>query len=51
MSGPGRHFMASQPREVALGLALFVGGSLLLWDAYDRRGRDAPRILRPFTFW
>jgi hypothetical protein len=40
-------------RRVALwaGIALFVGGAILMRDAYEGRGRDTPLILRPFTFW
>jgi hypothetical protein len=36
---------------VALGLASFAAGWFFLWDAYDGRGRDQPRLLRPFTWW
>lgn len=36
---------------VLLGLLLFVGGAMVLYDAYEGRGKPAPRILRPFTFW
>lgn len=46
-----KHLMRDRRAEVALGVALFVGGALLLRDAYDRRGVDQPWFMRPFTFW
>lgn len=36
---------------VALGVAFFLAGWWCLYDAYDGRGRDTPKILRPFTWW
>jgi hypothetical protein len=36
---------------LVLGLVLFVLGAKLLHDAYEGRGRSAPLLLRPFTFW
>jgi hypothetical protein len=45
-----RHFMP-QGMEVGMGLLLFVIGSWFLYQAYDGRGRDQPKILRPFSFW
>lgn len=33
---------------VLLGLALFVAGVVVLWDAYERRGGRAPWPLRAF---
>lgn len=47
----GRHYIANPHVETAAGLAAFLAGWLLLHDAYDRRGRPQPRILRPFTWW
>lgn len=40
-------------RTVALygGLAMFVGGAVLLHDAYEGRGRPTPWWARPFTWW
>lgn len=37
--------------EAAAGIGAFLVGWLLLHDAYDRRGRDQPRWMRPFTWW
>jgi hypothetical protein len=33
-----------------LGFAAFLGGALLIRDAYEGRGIDQPFFLRPFTF-
>lgn len=51
MARKGRHIIASPAAEAAAGLAAFVVGWLLLKDAYDDRGREQPRLLRPFTWW
>ncbi len=36
------HFIASRKTEIVIGCALFIIGSLLLWDAFNGRGRNAP---------
>lgn len=36
---------------VAVGVALFLLGSWFLHDAYEGRGRKAPFVMRPFTWW
>lgn len=46
-----RPIVADRRVALALGVALFVGGALLLHDAYEGRGRNTPALLRPFTFW
>lgn len=46
-----RHYIADQRAEVLAGLAAFVLGAMLLHDAYEGRGRDQPRVMRPFSFW
>lgn len=46
-----RHWMADRRLEAWLGVAAFVGGSLLIRDAYEGRGRDVPFWARPFTWW
>lgn len=46
-----RPFIQDQTAAVVGGLLLFGLGALLLYDAYERRGQKAPRVLRPFTFW
>lgn len=45
---PRRPFIPDQGTAIFLGLLLFVGGVVLLWDAYERRGARTPMILRPF---
>jgi hypothetical protein len=47
----GGHIIANQHMETALGVAAFLAGWLLLHDAYDRRGRNQPPLMRPFTWW
>lgn len=53
MSGQdkGGHYIANAHIETGLGVALFLAGWALLHDAYDRRGRDQPPLMRPFTWW
>ena len=46
-----RPYIADTGTEIALGLALVVAGFVLLYDAYDGRGRQKPRILGPFLPW
>lgn len=41
----------SQTTAVVVGAALFLAGSWCLYDAYERRGGNTPRVLRPFTWW
>lgn len=43
--------MRNRRAEIILGVVGFVGGALLLRDAYDNRGIDAPWWSRPFTWW
>ncbi len=45
------HYIGNQRAEVLAGLGFFLLGAVLLRDAYDRRGIDQPRLLRPFSFW
>ena len=46
-----RPLVADQTTAVVLGLTAFGVGWLMLWDAWEGRGRPTPRILRPFTWW
>lgn len=43
-----RPFVANRHHAIAIGLVLFVAGLFFLYDAYERRGRQVPRALRPF---
>jgi hypothetical protein len=51
MQVPRRHLFRSPRTETAAGLGAFALGWWFLYQAYDRRGRDQPRLLRPFTWW
>ena len=46
-----RLHVKSQPLAVALGLAGFGLGWMMLYDAFEGRGSDTPKVLRPFTWW
>lgn len=46
-----RVLIANPTTAVVVGLALFLLGSLILHDAYEGRGRKAPLLMRPFTWW
>jgi len=46
-----KHLVQNRRAEIVLGVAAFVGGSLLIRDAYDKRGLDVPWWARPFTWW
>lgn len=47
----GGPLVADQGTAIALGLAAFRVGWLLLWDAWEGRGRPTPPVMRPFTWW
>jgi hypothetical protein len=36
------HFIKDKKTEVVLGLLLFIIGCILLWDAFDNRGKKMP---------
>jgi hypothetical protein len=46
-----RRLFADHRQGVVIGLGLFILGAIVLHDAYEGRGRNTPKILRPFTFW
>lgn len=39
---PKGHFIQNRAAEIAVGLALFLIGALLLYDAFDARGKKIP---------
>jgi hypothetical protein len=45
------HLIADRRTEILLGFGLFIGGAVLLRDAYDRRGIEQPVWMRPFSWW
>lgn len=47
----GRHLIKDPRLEAAAGVALGAVAAVLLHDAYDRRARQQPLWLRPFSFW
>jgi hypothetical protein len=47
---PG-HFIKSRPIETALGLFLVIAGCLLLYDAFDARGKKMPWPLGGLAPW
>lgn len=38
----GGHFIQDRKTEIFLGVFLFLAGALLLYDAFDARGRKLP---------
>jgi hypothetical protein len=36
------HFIQSRKYEILIGLALFIIASMLIWDAFDGRGKKMP---------
>lgn len=38
----GKHWIQSKNWEMTIGLVLVVIGCMLLWDAFDNRGRKMP---------
>lgn len=39
---PNGHFVKNRKAEIMLGLGLFLFGALLLYDAFDARGKKVP---------
>lgn len=39
---PRGHFVKNRKTEIFLGIVLFMAGALLIWDAFDGRGRKVP---------
>jgi hypothetical protein len=37
-----KHFIENRKAEILIGLALFLLGSLLMYDAFDGRGKKVP---------
>jgi hypothetical protein len=46
-----RHLFRSAKAEKLAGYGSMLLAAYLLYGAYERRGRDQPRLLRPFSFW
>ena len=39
---PNGHFIKNRTLEIGIGVALFLVGALLLYDAFDARGKKIP---------
>jgi hypothetical protein len=39
---PNGHFIQNRALEILIGVVLFMAGALLVWDAYDGRGKKLP---------
>lgn len=39
---PNGHFMKNRTAEIAIGVILFLVGALLVYDAFDGRGKKIP---------
>jgi hypothetical protein len=46
-----RPLVRRQETAIALGIGFFLLGSYLLYDAWEGRGGNTPRLLRPITWW
>lgn len=46
-----RPFIADKQTEIVVGSALLVVAFLLLYDAWDGRGGQKPRVLGPILPW
>ena len=42
---------ANERTEKSVGIGLVVVGFFLLYDAYDGRGKQKPRVFGPFLPW
>jgi hypothetical protein len=39
---PSGHLVGNRKAEIVIGIILFLAGSLLLYDAFDKRGKAVP---------
>jgi len=39
---PNGHFIRNRKVEIGVGIVLFLVGALMIWDAYDGRGKKVP---------
>lgn len=46
-----KHYLKSRKTEIAIGFVALVIGSVLLWDAFDNRGKPLPWPLSAFMPW
>lgn len=48
---PNTHLMKNRGLEIALGLAFFIIGCVMLYDAFDARGKKMPWPAGAVTPW
>jgi len=48
---PRGHFMKNRKAQIGIGVLLFLLGSLLVWDAFDGRGKKLPWPLGAVAPW
>jgi hypothetical protein len=48
---PHGHFMKDRKVEILVGAVLFLIGALLLWDAFDGRGKHMPWPMGAIAPW
>lgn len=46
-----RPFVRDKNLGIGLGVAAFLLGSFFLWDAWEGRGGETPKLMRPFAWW
>ena len=46
-----RPIIRNRNTAILAGVGMFLGGALLLHDAFEGRGVDTPWWARAFTFW
>lgn len=47
----GGHWMRNRKAEICIGLVLFAVGALLLFDAFDGRGKSMPWPVSTLAPW
>lgn len=47
----GGHFIKNRKLEILIGTILFLVGALLVWDAFDGRGKKLPWPLGAVAPW
>jgi hypothetical protein len=48
---PTGHFIKDRKLEIFVGVILFLVGALLVWDAFDGRGKNLPWPLGAIAPW
>lgn len=48
---PRGHFIQNRKAEITIGIILFLVGALLVYDAFDARGKNLPWPLGAIAPW